>query len=97
MNPLRGGIMVVGFVAVLLGGCAYGHYMGLHGPSIRSSPEVHQGVRADADCLACHDPDRDPVGPPTSHPQFTGCLKCHDDPLKAEVEKLVVAAVDVDL
>ena len=29
--------------------------------------------------LICHHPDRDPNGPPTSHPQFKGCLKCHND------------------
>ena len=60
-------------------GCAYTHYLGMHGPSIQNFPDTHQGVTADEDCLACHDPDRDPEGPPTSHPQFTGCLKCHND------------------
>jgi len=74
--------IVVGSVALtLLGGCAYRHYMGLHGPSIQRFPEVHEGVRTDAECLGCHHPDRDPQGPPTTHPQFKGCLKCHNDPL----------------
>lgn len=66
---------------LVLGGCAYRHYMGLHGPSVHNTPDIHEGVTEDAECLGCHHPDRDPVGPPTSHPQFTGCLKCHNDPL----------------
>lgn len=64
-----------------LGGCAYRHYLGLHGPSIRRYPDIHAGVRRDEECLGCHHPDRDPVGPPTTHPGFRGCLKCHDDRL----------------
>lgn len=60
-------------------GCAYRHYMGFHGPSIRFHPHVHEGVTEDQECLECHHPDRDPVGPPTNHPQFTGCIKCHND------------------
>lgn len=73
-------IIICGVALLVLGGCAYRHYMGLHGPSIRSTPDIHEGVTEDADCLDCHHPDRDPVGPPTSHPQFTRCLKCHNDP-----------------
>lgn len=60
-------------------GCAYRHYMGFHGPSIRLHPDIHEGVTEDQQCLECHHPDRNPVGPPTSHPQFTGCIKCHND------------------
>ena len=74
-------IVTFGIALILLGGCAYRHYMGVHGPSLRRCPEVHEGASEDAECLGCHHPDRDPVGPPTSHPQFTGCLKCHNDPL----------------
>lgn len=74
-------VIFVGIALALLGGCAYRYYMGLHGPSVRMTPEVHEGVAKDADCLGCHHPDRDPEGPPTSHPQFTGCLKCHNDTL----------------
>ncbi len=62
-------------------GCTYRYYLGIHGPSIRLHPEVHQGFKMDSECLRCHHPDRDPVGPPTTHPGFTGCLKCHDDSL----------------
>ncbi|MBR9982360.1 MAG: hypothetical protein KFF50_15115 [Desulfatitalea sp.] len=64
---------------VILGGCAYRHYLGMHGPSVRRYPGIHEGVTEDAQCLLCHHPDRDPAGPPTSHPQFAGCLKCHND------------------
>ena len=72
-------IIVYSLAVAVLSGCAYRHYLGMHGPSIRQFPEVHEGVREDAECLACHHPDRDPNGPPTSHPQFKGCLKCHND------------------
>jgi hypothetical protein len=72
-------ILAGGMALVIFGGCAYRHYLGMHGPSIRSFPDVHAGVTEDAQCLECHHPDRNPVGPPTSHPQFVGCLKCHDD------------------
>ena len=63
-------------------GCAYRYYLGMHGPSIKIAADIHEGVTEDKDCLGCHHPDRDPAGPPTSHPQFTGCLKCHNDELK---------------
>jgi hypothetical protein len=74
-------IIICATALLLVSGCAYRHYMGLHGPSVRRTPDIHQGVTEDAECLECHHPDREPVGPPTSHPQFTGCLKCHNDPL----------------
>jgi len=63
-------------------GCAYRYYLGIHGPSIRLYPDVHAGVTEDKECLACHHPDRGPEGPPTSHPNFEGCLKCHNDDLR---------------
>lgn len=72
-------IILCTLVLLVMAGCAYRHYLGMHGPSVRSYPDVHEGVTEDADCLQCHHPDRNPVGPPTSHPQFTGCLKCHND------------------
>ena len=75
-------VVLGGVILVFLSSCAYRYYLGMHGPSIRSTPDIHSGVTADRECLECHDPDRDPVGPPTSHPQFTGCLKCHNDPLR---------------
>lgn len=60
-------------------GCAYRYYLGMHGPSIRLSPQVHQGFREDSECLSCHRPGRNPQGPPTTHPTFVGCFKCHSD------------------
>ncbi len=68
-------------VLAVVSGCAYRYYLGMHGPSIRNSPEVHEGVIEDSECLECHHPERDPEGPPTTHPKFVGCLKCHNDPI----------------
>ncbi len=75
-------IILCGIALVVLGGCAYRHYLGVHGPSVLNSPDIHEGVTDDAECLSCHHPDMNPTGPPTSHPQFTGCIKCHSDALK---------------
>jgi len=69
-------------ICLFLGGCAYRYYLGMHGPSIKSFPDTHQGITEDRDCLDCHDPGQNPTGPPTTHPQFTGCLKCHNDDLR---------------
>jgi len=74
-------IIICFAILLVFGGCAYRHYLGLHGPTVRGTPDIHDGVTEDAECLGCHDPDGDPIGLPTSHPQFTGCLKCHNDPL----------------
>ena len=74
-------IFLLGFLLILAAGCAHRYYLGFHGPSIQAFPAIHQGVSSDEECLSCHHPDRDPQGPPTSHPQFTGCLKCHNDDL----------------
>lgn len=60
-------------------GCSYGYYLGLHGPSIKLYPAQHEGVTEDEECLECHDPENGTGDPPTSHPHFTGCLKCHND------------------
>ena len=81
MKPFKR-IIICSIALVVLGGCAYRHCVGMHGPSVRNAPDVHEGVTEDAACLACHHPDRNPKGPHTSHPQFTGCLKCHSDPPK---------------
>ena len=81
MKTVRQFFLSILILAVMTG-CAYRHYLGMHGPSIRSAPDVHKGVTEDVECLECHHPARNPTGPPTTHPQFTGCLKCHNDPLK---------------
>ena len=69
------------FLSLLLAGygCAYRYYIGMHGPSIKLSPDVHEGAREDSRCLECHHPDNSSQGPATTHPHFTGCLKCHND------------------
>ena len=69
------------FLLLILSICGcYGHgaYMGLHGKSIQNYPEIHDAATQDSECLECHHPDS-PQGPPTPHPKFTGCLKCHND------------------
>ena len=73
-------IILVSLV-LLASGCAYRYYLGMHGPSIQRYPEIHADVATDEECLECHHPARNPTGPPTGHPHFTGCLKCHNDPL----------------
>ncbi len=75
-------LLVVGMALLFMGGCAYRHYLGFHGPSIKYYPDMHEDVVEDHECLECHHPDKDPSGPPTSHPNFTGCLKCHNDEIK---------------
>jgi predicted CXXCH cytochrome family protein len=55
------------------------YYLGFHGPYIKLSPDVHEDVIEDHECLECHRPDKDPDGPLTTHPGFTGCIKCHND------------------
>ncbi len=61
-------------------GCAY---LGFHGKSVRNFPEVHESVVADSECLECHHPDnKNDDAPVSPHPDFTGCLKCHNDEIK---------------
>ncbi|RPH43654.1 MAG: hypothetical protein EHM86_00905 [Desulfobulbaceae bacterium] len=58
-------------------GCAYRHYLGMHGPSINNSPDIHLDAKNDEQCLQCHNPETPTDAPPTNHPRFKGCLKCH--------------------
>jgi len=51
-------------VSIVIFSCAH---LGFHGPSIK-----------DRECIKCHHGD-DPQGPLTPHPNFSGCLKCHND------------------
>ena len=66
------------------GGCAYRHYLGMSGPTTRNSPDIHtEAIKEDGQCLECHFPkDNSGDAPITSHPNFKGCLKCHNDPGK---------------
>jgi hypothetical protein len=63
----------------IISGCAYRYYLGFHGPSIKLHPDQHEGVRQDKKCLECHAPNNNAEAPPSSHPHFTGCIKCHND------------------
>lgn len=59
------------------------YYLGFHGPTIKQSSEVHEGIWKDQECLECHGPNaNDSDASPTTHPQFVGCLKCHNDEIK---------------
>lgn len=70
-------LLLVLVILFVLAGCAY---LGFHGPSIRLYPDIHDGIYKDAECRQCHGPDNyDPSIPKTPHPDFTGCLKCHND------------------
>jgi len=65
-------------------GCAYRHFLGMHGPTIKNYPEIHlDSIKEDAQCLECHAP-KNSAGdaPATSHPDFKGCLNCHNDSVK---------------
>jgi hypothetical protein len=73
-------IFILGFLLVVvfsLSSCAYKAYLGMPGKSIWLYPDIHEGVTEDYQCLECHNPI-DPEGPPTPHPNFKGCLKCHN-------------------
>lgn len=69
-------------IVLSLGGCGYRYFLGLHGPSIRNSPDSHDlAETSDAVCLGCHgSADNADEAPLTSHGYFTGCVKCHNDP-----------------
>ena len=64
-------------------GCSYRAYLGLHGASIKLYPDEHESAVSDNQCLECHHPDS-AEGPPTPHPNFKGCLKCHNDEIISE-------------
>lgn len=71
--------MLLTGLLLFVAGCGHWAYLGVHGPSIRQKWDVHANVgQTDAQCLECHHPDN-AKGPATPHPEFTGCLKCHND------------------
>lgn len=79
------GIKIFGLIALtglVLTACAHRYYLGMHGPSIKAYPDIHSGFTTDAECLGCHGPGKESEGRATTHPKFTGCLKCHNDELK---------------
>jgi len=64
-------------------GCyGYRAYLGLHGKSIRLFPDEHEAVTEDRECLECHHPNNSEEGSPTPHPNFKGCIKCHNDEIE---------------
>ncbi len=63
---------------VIVSGCSYKAYLGMHGASIKSSPDIHIDATEDKQCLECHYSDT-AEGPITPHSNFKGCLKCHND------------------
>ena len=62
-------VVLCGFL-LLISSCAYRHYLGLHGPSVKLYPDVHEGVTDGKECLECHHPDKEPTGPPNDAPEF---------------------------
>ena len=77
-------IIIVLMVALPVLGCyGYRAYMGLHGNSIKLYPDIHKAVVADRKCLECHHPDK-AEGPPAPHPNFKGCIKCHNDEIESD-------------
>ena len=71
---------LLGLLLVAAPACAY---LGAHGPTIRSYPDVHKGAAEDTQCRECH-AGTAPEGPVSPHPGFHGCLKCHNDAPKPE-------------
>lgn len=65
-------------ITLFFSGCGHMAYLGWHGPSIQLHPDIHEFVEEDDQCLECHHPDN-PEGPASLHPNFTGCIKCHND------------------
>lgn len=83
MNKKRTLTLALVLVLMTSTGCAYRYYLGMHGPSNRSYPEIHlDSITEDAQCLECHSPKNNSGdAPTTNHPDFKGCLKCHNDPV----------------
>jgi hypothetical protein len=71
------GLFFTGMALFFLG-CGHTAYLGMHGRSIRLYPDIHTSAVEDSQCLECHHPDN-PEGPACPHPDFKGCIKCHND------------------
>lgn len=77
-------VLVLLAFLIFVSSCAYRHYLGIHGPSVKKYPQVHASFTADKSCLMCHEPGTSATSPKTGHPNFKGCLKCHNDDLNNE-------------
>ena len=78
MNSRLTCFLLIGLI-LFASGCGHLAYLGKHGASIKQTSSVHADIDPeDARCLECHHPDN-AQGPITPHPNFTGCLKCHND------------------
>ena len=84
MNQKRLLTLAILLLLISSAGCGFRHYLGLHGPSTRNSPEIHtDAITEDGQCLHCHAPtDNSGDAPLTSHAGFQGCLKCHSGAVK---------------
>ena len=73
-------ILLIAFI-ITVSACIPGaYYFGFHGPSIRLTPDEHEGYTEDEECRDCHGKDSDPdEAPRSTHYNFHGCLKCHND------------------
>ena len=78
MKYITTAIFVIAF-GITTVACAHRYYLGFHGPTTKNQPDIHSGFTQDAECLGCHGDGDESQGPATSHPQFKGCLKCHND------------------
>ncbi len=82
---MRKGFRIILLLMVFLPvfGCyGYRAYLGLHGKSIRLFPDEHEAVTEDRECLECHHPNNSEEGSPTPHPNFKGCINCHNDEIE---------------
>lgn len=78
-------VLFLGISACAMSGL---YFLGLHGPSIKLTPDAHEGFFEDEECLDCHGEDNEPDAPRTTHSGFHGCLKCHNDAVaKADLIK----------
>lgn len=79
-NKMKKHLKTISLIAIALffSGCGHMAYLGMHGRSIKSYPDIHDAVIEDAQCLECHHPDT-PTGPASPHPDFKGCINCHND------------------
>ena len=46
---------------------------------VKTQSLIHADPKADRSCLMCHGPGSTVIAPKTSHANFKGCLKCHND------------------